>query len=362
MFAEAIPGVILQLTAILSEGGSASSIAITSLTVSALTTGYISTTMSYDWDSDPKKRIESPEFYGYIPNSVTQRAVVFVSMLLLSAVMLFVRALVLVMLGLVSQSLAIFYVCSDMGLYLLFKIVRGDFFYWLPFTGFLEIAASFIMRIASKVVVDYTSNVHLRHPYEVGGKYWSFGLFLTLVSLPMAIFYYELEVENEEVAKLCWNACYGLLPCSLLIIFIFFANVKSEYRKTFLRTGNAKDTTLQYFQSCKDEVKALVLTVNRRHWKSIENDVEEWVQDNWKRWMIEEPDWLDDNMKARIPLHMIPSTKDREKVELLLRNLRRRRSSLLGLGRLSGRRRPSVARVTRVTPDDICDASYLTNK
>ena len=79
-------------------------------------------------------------------------------MLLLSAVMLIVRALVLVMLRLVSPSLAIFYICFDMGLYLLFKIVRGDFFYWLPLNGFLEIIVSLIMRIASKVIVEYTSN------------------------------------------------------------------------------------------------------------------------------------------------------------------------------------------------------------
>jgi len=85
-------------------------------------------------------------------------AVVFMSMLLLSAVMLIVRALILVMLGLVSQKLAIFYICFDMGLYLLFKIVRGDFFYWVPLTGFLEIVVSLHERIISKVIVDYTSN------------------------------------------------------------------------------------------------------------------------------------------------------------------------------------------------------------
>ena len=85
-------------------------------------------------------------------------AVVFLSMLLLSAAMLLVRALVLVVLGLASQSLAIFYICFDMGLYLLFKFFRGDFFYWLPLTGFLEIVVSFTLRVASKVVVDYTSN------------------------------------------------------------------------------------------------------------------------------------------------------------------------------------------------------------
>ena len=74
MFAEAIPGTIIQLAAILSENGEASSIAITSLTVSALTTGYISASVSFDWDTDPTKRLVNPEFYGYIPNSARQRA------------------------------------------------------------------------------------------------------------------------------------------------------------------------------------------------------------------------------------------------------------------------------------------------
>ena len=74
MFAEAIPGAILQLAAILSGDGAASSIAITSLIVSALTTGFISASISFDWDTDIQKRTANPEFYGYVPNSVAQRA------------------------------------------------------------------------------------------------------------------------------------------------------------------------------------------------------------------------------------------------------------------------------------------------
>ena len=74
MFAEAIPGVIIQLAAILSEGRSTSGIAIASLAVSALTTGFISASISFDWDTDPEKRIANPDFYGYIPNSATRRA------------------------------------------------------------------------------------------------------------------------------------------------------------------------------------------------------------------------------------------------------------------------------------------------
>ena len=72
MFAEAIPGAIIQLSAAISDGY-ASMAAIISIAISALTTGYISATLSYDWDTNPKKRSENEEFYGYVPNNATKR-------------------------------------------------------------------------------------------------------------------------------------------------------------------------------------------------------------------------------------------------------------------------------------------------
>ena len=73
MFAEAIPGVIIQLSAILSDG-QVSSAAFVSLAISALTTGFISASISYDWDTDVKRRELTPEFYGYVPNHAKKRA------------------------------------------------------------------------------------------------------------------------------------------------------------------------------------------------------------------------------------------------------------------------------------------------
>ena len=163
----------------------------------------------------------------------------------------------------------------------------------------------------------------------------------------MAVFYYEIEVENEEVAQLCWNACYGLLPCSFFIMSVFLANIKSEYRKTFWSTGKAKDMTLSYFERSEDGIKALVFIFNRRHWKEIEGKVEDWVRDNWKRWMTEEPDWLDDNMKARIPPHMIPNIQDRKVIEEL--QIQKRKTTLLG--RVSGRSRSSFVGAEKVSPE-----------
>ena len=72
MFAEAIPGVIIQQLAILTDGR-ASVAAITSLTISALTTGFVSASISFDWDTDVMWRKLAPDFYGYIPNDAGKR-------------------------------------------------------------------------------------------------------------------------------------------------------------------------------------------------------------------------------------------------------------------------------------------------
>ena len=73
MFAEAIPGVLIQLSAILSVG-QASTAALASLSISALTTGFTSATISFDMDTDPMQRKNNPEFYGYVPDSARKRA------------------------------------------------------------------------------------------------------------------------------------------------------------------------------------------------------------------------------------------------------------------------------------------------
>ena len=182
MFAEAIPGVIIQLSAILSDG-IASDPAIASLAISALTTGFTSATLSYDYDTDPRKCHFCPQFYGYVPSGSTKRTVLFITMMLLSAIILLVRTLILVLFGLVSKSAALIYICTDIGIYLLFKVLRQDFTYWMPFEGPLSIIMSVIFRIMVKVIVDFTGNVQFRHPYE-GNVYSSLsGAFISYHSI-----------------------------------------------------------------------------------------------------------------------------------------------------------------------------------
>ena len=72
--------------------------------------------------------------------------------------MLLIKALVLVLLGLVSRSVAFLYIGADIGLFLLFKILRDDFYYWMPLDGYVGIIVSLLGRVIGKVVTDFTSN------------------------------------------------------------------------------------------------------------------------------------------------------------------------------------------------------------
>ena len=63
---------------------------------------------------------------------------------------------------LLSNETALLYMLVDLGLYLFYKIIRADFYYWMPIEGCLEICGSLLARIMVKVVADFTSLGELR--------------------------------------------------------------------------------------------------------------------------------------------------------------------------------------------------------
>jgi hypothetical protein len=204
MFAEAIPGVVIQVMAIATSVKDVGTSAWLSVAEAKPTTGFASASISYDWDTDPTRREETSAFYGYVPAKASKRTVVFVSMMLLSAGMLLIRCTTIVLLGLIGGSWAFLYIGADLGLYLLVKILRGDFWYWLPSGGNMEIVTSIVFRVIVKISVDFTSIVHFRHPNEIGGAYWLFSLLLTMASLPVSIFVVSPYVDENTIV-IAWS-------------------------------------------------------------------------------------------------------------------------------------------------------------
>mmetsp|Transcript_7273 Transcript_7273/g.14707 ORF Transcript_7273/g.14707 Transcript_7273/m.14707 type:complete len:420 (+) Transcript_7273:3-1262(+) len=343
VFAEAIPGVIVQLLAIanVGEGKEVASGVWISLAVSAFSTGLISASISYDFDTDPKSRKMNPFFYGYLPGKASDRSIVFISMIFFSGGMLLIRCTTIVLLALLGRRWAFAYIGVDLGLYFLVKILRGDFWYWVPAGGAIEIVFSIFARFLVKIINDFTSIVQFRHPNEVGGIYWTFGFVLTMGSLPAAIKIYEGQGGDQLVANFAWRLLCVLIPITLTVFLIFLFHIEKKYRHTFISTLRGKDLTIMRFRSVSDDWgRADAIFMNtKRFWSDIADEVKVWVGANWNRWEDEKPTWLDAAMRARIPLDFIPTAEGRKKekgrrVSVLKVEAQRRasvrRSSILG--------------------------------
>ena len=67
----------------------------------------------------------------------------------------------------------VYFAGGEVLLFLLWKLLRGDFLYWIRVEGVLDVIISALERVFVKVVVDFTGCVHFRHPYELGGVVFS---------------------------------------------------------------------------------------------------------------------------------------------------------------------------------------------
>ena len=134
MFCESIPGCLLQQYVLLKQRELVDRATVGSVLISAMTTGFSSASMSFDKDVDPASRKYSPDFYGYIPDG-NSRTLIFGCMLLNSALLLLIRSFSAAVLMLVKKRYFMLFWAGDMALYLLQKVARRDFYYWIPVDG-----------------------------------------------------------------------------------------------------------------------------------------------------------------------------------------------------------------------------------
>jgi hypothetical protein len=344
MFAEAIPGVLIQLLAISTtpKMEDISTAAWLSVLVSALTTGFASATISYDFDTDPLRREESPNFYGYIPAKASKRALLFVLMVIFTGGMLLIRCMTLVILALLDGRLASLYIFADLSLFLIVKLLRRDFWYWVPAGGGADILVSVVSRVVGKVVTDFTSMVQFRHPNEVGGASWMFGFVLSMVSLPVALVVAEPHIEDRG-SSLAWTVVMYFIPGSLVCFTVFFLLIERKYWNTFLSTQRGKDLTMSSFLDGEsDVIKFGVFNSSRHHWVSIEEKIKKWVGENWAKWEEEKPEWFTDQKKAMVPVEFIPTIGAARRKE----SVRRASVNAVAEGGLGGALRASIRRAS----------------
>ena len=68
--------------------------------------------------------------------------------------------------------------------------------------------------------------------------------------------------------------------------------------------------TIRTFRALEDDglKAAAVFEKNKNQWKSIYDEVKDWVWQNWPKWIEEKPAWFDERMRSMIPGDMIPSS------------------------------------------------------
>ena len=313
MFSESVPGVIIQTSAILStirSGEIVSTAAYLSLLSSLLTTGFVSVTISYDMDAAPKKRAAKPDFYGFVPDSSNRRALMFVTMVLMSGIMVLMKSVFLVSLGSLGINYAWTYLAGDMLIYFVQKVLRRDFVYFLPIKERrLSLVVSALNRVVVKVVIDFTGCSHFRHPYEAARLYFTLNYFQPVLGMIVLLqltedgaFGNTAELYLKNVS-MCGGACLlGLFSTLWLLI-------ENQYRRTFFSSETGGQLTRRMFLGGDDKMRSEVFGCSETHWAPIREKVKGWVRPGWKTWEEEKPEWFTDEFRASVPSEMIPKKR-----------------------------------------------------
>jgi hypothetical protein len=161
---ESVPGGVVQMAAYLenTKSGTNQTQALVSILISALTTGFSTATICFDLDVNPKRRRDEPSFYGYVPDSASRRTLVFLLMIANGALLLLLRSISTALLLMIGWRWACVYFLGDMGIYYVSKLLRGDFWHWIPLEGAALTVFTVMERTMVKVLVDFTGAVHFR--------------------------------------------------------------------------------------------------------------------------------------------------------------------------------------------------------
>ena len=214
------------------------------------------------------------------------------------------------LLSAVSLKYVIYFFSIDIGSFLLIKIIRGDFSYWLLLEGITNILVSLSIRVIVKIVNDFISIVQLRSPLEVGGAQSVFGQLTSFATLFIALHLNEASGKLGSGMDSLWLISYIITVAALFSYSVFFSSINQGYIHTFFSFETGGQMTIRSFREHEDEgLRAeAIFTNNRSQWKSIYEEVKEWVWQNWPKWIEEKPAWFDDKMRSMIPGDMIPSS------------------------------------------------------
>lgn len=298
---EAVSGAFIQGAAIFSSTKFRTTTAFLSLTASITAAAFLSTLLSYEWDTNSSSRKTAPDFYRYIPNSMSRKISCFMALFLLSAFNLVVRTLVC--LTVASRAIVVVFLVIELALFFVYKLVRGDLIYWPPFSGWpAKVVAALFMQLIAKLIVDWTACVQFRHPMEVGGMYFCFSMAMTVGVGFASTLAYKQDGELPEkyiVTLLMSSACAGLFLSFVSLLL----SMKREYVGTFVSLKTGSSYVQELFKNGNDDERRFVIFyyVDDKWIADIGDEVRVWLNERLPEWSEITPDWLDKRKLKKIP-------------------------------------------------------------
>jgi len=236
-----------------------------------------------------------------------------------------------------NHNLVLYFVAVELTVFLLYKIARGDFYYWPRFDqGHNAILAGLFTRLLTKIITDFSGCLHLRHPYELCGLVFSLSMLWAQIFPFVALQLYEGDNESMK------NNVKTFLFCSFslwsLLNLAFFCTIDLKFIWTFFGTKTGPQYTCELFLTSETVLAKYdaVFTNRIQYTKSILKEIKEWMAVSIEQWRDQGEDWFKSEM---IPNDFLPGEVF-EAEGGLNRSTRKRSffsSDIISSGRPSGR-------------------------
>ena len=224
-------------------------------------------------------------------------------MMMMSAINNLSRSAGYAMLATQEPLLVVLFIVGEMAVFLVGKMARRDFLYWVPIEGAAGLVVSFLVRVVGKTIVDFTGCIHFRHPTELGGAAFAASVLWAQAFPIVALQLYDGEEGIKRSATIFFVSSFVVW---VLLAITLSRSIDLRFAKTFysMQTG-AQFIVERFVTSDSDLVKFDAIFMNRLSFtKPIHEEVKGWVAGSIERWRVENEEWFEENL---IPKEMLPN-------------------------------------------------------
>ena len=191
---------------------------------------------------------------GYTPDDYSKKTQIFMLMTIISSLHNLSRSLGCALLAASAKesALVVYFVGGEMVLFIAYKILRGDFYYWARISGALSAVISLQTRVAVKVIADFSGCVHFRHPNELGGLAFSLSLVWAQVFPFLALQFHEND--DDVVRENITIFLIGSFLLWLLLNIAFFCTIDLSYVNTFFGSQTAPEYACELFLTSEEDL------------------------------------------------------------------------------------------------------------